>query len=206
MERTDQSPSIFFQFKPNIIKRKGKPVYLADAIDILCSQHVEEAIRDIVILPAHHDRNHMISALDVIRIISERTGIKDIRVIGNGKALIEYREQEHRGGLIDWIKLAATALLLMVGSGLAIMYFHADVNMHEVHSALHYIIAGEKSSRPFLISIPYSIGIGLGIAVFFDVFSIGKKKGNPGPLELEVYTYEKEIYSYKKDEEENEGD
>jgi stage V sporulation protein AA len=206
MGQINQSNSIFFQFKPNIVKRSGKPVYLTDVIDIFCSQHVEEAIRDIVILPAHHDRDRVITAIEVIRLINENTGISDIHVIGDGKALIEYKEQKPSNALIEWLRLVATALLLMIGSGLAIMYFHADVNMHQVHSALHYIITGEKSVRPLLISIPYSIGIGIGIAVFFDVFSIGKKKKKPGPLELEVYTYEKEISSYKKDEEENEGD
>lgn len=206
MDQTNQSAPIFFQFKPNIIKKRGKPVYLIDAIEILCSQHVEEAIKDIVILQAHHNRNHIITAIEVIRLISEKTGVSDIHVIGDGKALIEYKDQRPSNGLVDWLKLTAVALLLMIGSGLAIMYFHADVNMHQVHSNLHYIITGEKSSRPLLISIPYSIGVGIGIAVFFDVFSIGKKRGNPGPLELEIYTYEKEIFSYKRDEEEKEED
>ncbi len=204
MGQVDKSNPVFFQFKPNIVKRAGKPLYLLDAIDIFCSRQVEEAIKDIVILPAHHNGNHIITAIEVIRLISENAGISDVHVIGDGKALIEYKDQRPSNALMGWLRLVATALLLMIGSGLSIMYFHADVNMHQVHSALHYIITGERSTRPLLISIPYSIGIGIGIAVFFDVFSVGKKKGKPGPLELEVYTYEKEILSFRKDEEESE--
>lgn len=197
---------IFFQFKPNIVKKKGNPVYLTDAVDIFCPREVKEALKDIVILPASHDRNHVITAIEVIRLINENTGIYDVHVIGDGKALIEYKAQKHPNVLVEWLKLLATVLLLMIGSGLSIMYFHADVNMQQVHSILHYIITGEKSMRPLLISIPYSIGIGIGIAVFFDVFSISKKKDKPGPLELEVYTYEKDIFSYRKDKEESEED
>nr|WP_243426283.1 stage V sporulation protein AA [Caldicoprobacter guelmensis] len=204
MEPVNGNSSVFFQFKPNIVKKTGEPVYLTDVIEIFCPQGVKESIDDMIVVPADQNKDHVITAIEVIRLISEKAGISDIRVIGDGKALIEYKEPQSSKVIVGLLKAVLTALLLMIGSALAIMYFHADVNMHQVHSTLHYIITGEKSARPLLISIPYSIGIGIGIAVFFDVFSIRRKRHRPGPLELEVYTYEKEFYSYRKDEEEKE--
>ena len=46
------------------------------------------------------------------------------------------------------------------------MNFHEDVSMREVHIALYEIITGERNEYPYLLQIPYSIGLGLGMIVF----------------------------------------
>ena len=81
------------------------------------------------------------------------------------------KKESKKIDLINFIKLAITCFLLFVGSGLAIMYFHADVNMHQVHETLIIAITGKESISPYWINIPYSIGIGIGIALFFGYFS-----------------------------------
>ena len=45
---------------------------------------------------------------------------------------------------------------------------------------------------PAILSVPYSIGIGLGIIIFFNHFSKLSLTEDPTPLEIEMTTYEKE--------------
>lgn len=52
-----------------------------------------------------------------------------------------------------------------------------------------------------MFSISYSIGIGAGIAIFFEVINKLKNKENPGPLELEIHQADKEIRDYLRDQE-----
>ena len=51
---------------------------------------------------------------------------------------------------------------------------------------------GENKEIPKLLSIPYSIGLGLGIIVFFNHFTKISLTQDPTPIEIEMTTYEKE--------------
>jgi stage V sporulation protein AA len=111
-------------------------------------------------------------------------------------------------------KVCLVATLLFIGSALAVMNFHEDVGMHAVHSKVYKFLTGRKFENPFIIQIPYTIGIGLGMIIFFNHFSKGKiDKHQPSPLEIEVFTYEKEkdecmidLYKNQVEQEENEND
>lgn len=197
-------PKFYFQFKPNIYQSPEKPVVVRDVIELSGPVDVTDSILDTIIIPAGINSPVVITAMDIIHIIQSFEPDSQIFLVGEGKTLIEPSEPSSKNKIYDWAKLIISAVLTFIGAGLAIMYFHADVNMEEVHRALFSIVTGKENNRPYIISIPYSIGIGVGIALFFDVFSIGKKKNKPGPLELELYNYETDVYSYIRDEEEKE--
>lgn len=50
------------------------------------------------------------------------------------------------------------------------MNFHEDVSMRDVHIALYEMITGERNEYPYLLQIPYSIGLGLGMIIFLIMF------------------------------------
>ncbi len=68
--------------------------------------------------------------------------------------------------------------------------------MRDVHIALYEIITGERNDYPYLLQIPYSIGLGLGMIVFFN--HIFKKRLNeePSPLEVEMFNYQLDLDQY----------
>ncbi len=45
---------------------------------------------------------------------------------------------------------------------------------------------------PAILSIPYSVGLVIGVLVFFNHFSKFKVTDDPTPIEIEMSTYEKE--------------
>ena len=59
-------------------------------------------------------------------------------------------------------------------------------------SKKYYLFFEESKEVPKLLSIPYSIGLGLGIIVFFNHFSKITLTQDPTPIEIEMTTYEKE--------------
>ena len=61
-------------------------------------------------------------------------------------------------------------LLLFIGAALAIIYFHEDVSMQQVHQRLYYMITGEFNAQPLLFQIPYSLGLGLGMVLFLIMY------------------------------------
>lgn len=95
-----------------------------------------------------------------------------------------------------YIVLVLAWLLLFFGAGLAIMNFHTDVSMKEVHIRIVELVTGKRVEHPLWFQIPYSLGIGLGMVLFFN--HIFKKRFNeePNPLEVELYMYQENLNDY----------
>ncbi|HHV78126.1 MAG TPA: hypothetical protein GXX40_00690 [Firmicutes bacterium] len=90
-------------------------------------------------------------------------------------------------------KAIVVSALLAVGSATAIMNFHSDVNMREVQCEVFKMITGVRTSQPLLLQIPYSIGIAIGVLVFFNHLRMGGRRDEPSPLEVEMYLYDRNV-------------
>lgn len=192
------SQEVYFQFKSNPQVDIGKPVYLKDIAYISCTDELRFQAENIEILPRAIEASYAIRAVDIIQLIKDNMSYATVNLLGKENMLLEPRNAAAKPSSIrTFLTVLLTAILLFIGAGLAIMYFHEDVNMDETHKTIYKMITGVRDEKPHLISIPYSIGLGLGIATFFDVFSLDKKDNKPGPLEIELYKYNKDIEEYK---------
>ncbi len=194
----DNSEEVYIQFKSNPQVTFGKPICIKDVAYISCSNELRFNIENIEVLPQATQKSYKIRAVDITQLIRDNMENITVNLLGKENILVEPRDgtgKPHR--LKTFFTVFAASLLLFIGAGLAIMYFHEDVNMHDTHRSMYELLTGIKNDRPLIISIPYSIGLGLGIAVFFDVFSLDRKDDKPGPLEIEIYKYNKDIEEYK---------
>lgn len=80
-------------------------------------------------------------------------------------------------------------ILLFFGSALAIAWFHADVNMLDAQRQIYRLLCGQEVENTLLLVIPYAVGVGLGVAVFYSL--IGKKK-TVSPLDIQLDQYRKD--------------
>jgi stage V sporulation protein AA len=79
---------------------------------------------------------------------------------------------------------------------MGIMNFHDDVSMQSVQEKLYTIITGKNTSKPLLFQIPYSLGLGLGMILFFNHVFRKRINEEPSPLEVEMFNYQQDIDSY----------
>lgn len=190
--------NIYLQLKEHIKREAGQAIYLEDIAGLACSIDIKDKIGKLLVQSGHEVGITTINAVDIVEIVRSAMPSAMVFSIGAAKVSIHlYKEKESRkSDIISLMKVALTGFLLFIGSGLAIMYFHADVNMHEVHEAIYSAVTGEKAAGSYWISIPYSIGIGLGIALFFGIFPNKKRSKTPDPMEIGIYKYRKDIDSY----------
>lgn len=195
---------VYLQLKSNITKDPGQVLYLKDIANLSCHPDIKKRLEKLVVLPKGEMSFIVMDAIDIVEII--RLAMPSLLVfsIGEMKTLIEVNSEKDKSGKVLWtyIKVAITCILLFLGSGLAIMYFHEDVNMHEVHRNILLAITGENKADSYWLSIPYSIGIGMGIALFFGAFPNKRQKETPDPLKISMYQYNQDINSYLESEEE----
>ncbi|WP_245688082.1 stage V sporulation protein AA [Salimicrobium halophilum] len=117
----------------------------------------------------------------------------EVRFLGPVSTLIKEDQQKRKRSIF---LLFSVWILLFIGSGMAIMNFHYDVSMSEVHQRIHFLFTGEEVERPWLIQIPYSIGLGLGMLLFFNRWPARTVKKEPSPLDVEVFKYQEDLDQY----------
>lgn len=193
----DDKTTVFLRLRNRAyIKPYGK-ILLGDIAQIIAPDKYEKMLRELKIYQAKEEDRHLIviDFMQIIRVISNKFPEMNIKTVGNPEIIIEIITKD----LIKKPKLLAVIfvwILLFIGSGLAIMNFHQDVSMQEVHQRLYYLITGIEKKRPLILQIPYSFGIGTGMVLFFN--HVFKKKINeePSPLEVEMFLYQKNLDQY----------
>ncbi|HHU49696.1 MAG: stage V sporulation protein AA [Caldicoprobacterales bacterium] len=195
------SNEVYFQFKPYYQKQSGQKANLGDFIELSAAEDIKKRIENIPVFPYGISRPVRLTSVQIIGLIKQEINNISVTPIGESSALYKPAKRKKENPLLVFLRVAFSMLLLFFGSALAIMYFHSDVNMNEAHKMIYYLISGEKVSRPVLFSLSYSVGIGAGIFIFFEVYNKIKNKDNPGPLELEMHQSEKELRDYLRDQE-----
>ncbi|WP_410514748.1 stage V sporulation protein AA [Paenibacillus sp. BR2-3] len=196
------APDIYIQLKNRVTLPKGKAVTLRDVALLITEPEWEELLYSMqLIQPEQSDGNLvLIDLLTVIPRIRELLPEANIKPIGEGRTIVEIEGQREARKPSKSL-FVLVWLLLFFGSALTIMNFHADVNMLEVQIRTVEMLTGHRDEHPYVFQIAYSLGIGLGMVIFFN--HLFKKKWNeePTPLEVEMFLYQKNIDQYVMNEE-----
>ena len=73
------------------------------------------------------------------------------------------------------------------------MTFNNDANVRDVFQELYRLVTGTDAQGTTILDLTYSIGLALGILVFFNHFAKWKLNTDPTPLEVEMRLYEDNI-------------
>ncbi|PTX50872.1 stage V sporulation protein AA [Melghirimyces profundicolus] len=187
------SGQVFLQMKKRIRAKPDQVLRVGDVAVVLAEK--KEELESLPVSRPNDMEGDLaiVDLMDVIRVLRVKDPDLDIRTVGLPQTLVEFHSPRT---IPPAAAVAAVWLLLFVGSGLAIMNFHTDVSMKEVHERIYYLMTGVQTSRPLILQIPYSLGIGLGMVLFFNHVFRGKFNEEPSPLELEVFLYQENIDQY----------
>lgn len=177
---------------------KVSPTYevkLGDVAQLAGDSSVVELLQnEIVYKITAHDKTHVvIDVMKVIEIIQQKASHLQINLLGSGQTLVEIIYEKKKTHPIFF---GLVWLLLFIGAALAIIYFHEDVSMQQVHQRLYYMITGEFNAQPLLFQIPYSLGLGLGMVLFFNHVFQKRINEEPSPLEVEMFQYQQSLGQY----------
>ncbi len=187
--------TVYIRMRNRIEKRLNEDVMLSDLAQVITADDLVEQLNNLIIYSiSESDRNIII--IDSTRVIKAIRSINqnlEIQIIGPAQTIIEVIFKKKNVSIPIFLLVW---LLLFIGSALTIMNFHEDVSMQAVHQKLYKIITGKEVEKPLIFQIPYSIGLGLGMIIFFN--HVFKKRFNeePSPLEVEVFSYQQALDQY----------
>jgi len=188
---------IYLQPKEKVYIDPNAPLIVGDVCEISGEDTLVDQIKKIEIFNGPYINTiFVITLLQIIKNIINRFPEVKINILSERDVLIEVKKQQYNK-LLYFLKMFLVCILLFIGAGTAIMNFHADVNMDVVQRNFYEFITGNRVNNPLWISIPYSIGIGIGMFLFFNHISLKDRKSNkPSPLDLELNSYQTTIDDY----------
>lgn len=185
---------VYIRLKYRAKIKPNEPILLKDIANIIGHDEVTEKVGNLVLGKFSKDKDVFILDVTVVlqAIFLHYPGLS-MDTYGPSQTIVEVIRKKKKVSRIGFI---VVWLILFVGAAFAIMNFHEDVSMRQMHERLYYMITGEHSKHPFIFQIPYSIGLGLGMILFFN--HIFKKKFNdePSPMEVEMFNYQQELDQY----------
>lgn len=185
----------YIRLHHRVLVQPNRKVYLHDIAQIIANPEVKDPLSKLLIYEvSESDRNIIIiDVIQVVKEISQAFPILGIEMLGPTQTIVEVVYNKNKYSLPLFL---LTWLLLFFGAALTIMNFHEDVGMEEVHQKIYEMVTGRKDEKPLLFQIPYSIGLGVGMIVFFN--HVFKKRLNeePSPLEVEMFNYQQDLDQY----------
>ena len=171
-------------------------VTLGDILSMECSnQNVIPRLKTIKVMKMQEKtgQRKVISILKIIKLIHEIYPNMDVQNLGETDIIVTYEEQKTTGMISHLIKTGFTAVLTFIGAAFAIMTFNNDVSVRKLFSQIYQLMTGIKPQGSTILELSYSIGLTIGILLFFNHFGKKKFSVDPTPLEVQMRTYENEI-------------
>lgn len=187
---------IYIKPAKKIALANNKKVYVKDVADVFAPESILKQVKNVKLLEIKENKrkNYLITIIDIISAIDKALPGHTLNNVGEMDTVVEYSPKKSKdNSIFKIIKIAAITIILFAGSSTAIMSFHSDSQMAKVLENYYYIFFNEKVENPFIVDFPYSIGLALGITVFFNHFSGKKLTTDPTPIEVEMSVYETEV-------------
>lgn len=173
-----------------------KEIYIKDVCKVSAEKNVADKVNSIKLLQIERDvdAKYLISVIDIIKAIKKSYPDYTVNNVGEMDTLVDYKPYKNeKNNFLKWLKITFITIVLVAGSATAIMSFHTDAQMPQVFKNYYKIFFGKESEKPLIIDIPYSIGLAVGIIVFFNHFAGKKLTDDPTPIEVEMSMYDTEV-------------
>lgn len=173
-----------------------KEIQLKDVADVYSDDSaIMNKCKALRIKTIHSDRTkrYIESTLDVIKKLMEIDSTLQINNMGEVDFIIDYHKPKKPNMVWQWTKTIFVCIICFCGASFAIMTFNNDVSVTDVFKEIYKIIMRQESSGFTILEVSYSVGLALGIVVFFNHFAKFKISTDPTPLEVEMRLYEDNI-------------
>ncbi|NNU89028.1 MULTISPECIES: stage V sporulation protein AA [Anoxybacillus] len=186
--------TIFLKMRHRIQVKPNATIRVGDVAQVVATKRIDDIVQTPIYTVQKKDRNIVI--IDVMHVMKALMNVvpqDDIQSLGPSQTIVEVVCEKKRWG---YLYVPIVWLLLFIGSGLAIMNFHEDVSMQQVQQRLYRVITGKEVEKPLWFQIPYSLGLGLGMILFFNHFFKKRINEEPSPLEVEMFQYQQSLDQY----------
>lgn len=138
-------------------------------------------------------KRYVVSIMHIIEISDRIFENVSVQNIGETECVVEFKHRISRNSVLDIVKIIVVCIIIFFGAGFSIMSFNNDIDVSKMFSQIVSRFSVNRETGVKILETCYSIGIGLGIIVFYNHFFNRKLSKDPTPVEVEMQKYEQEI-------------
>ncbi len=153
----------------------------------------------------YEEKRCVVSVLKIIELIEDTCPDVTVESLGETEVLIERINVDTHKGWQQALKAFFIALISFCGTAFTIMAYHNDIGIADVFTRIHQIVMGSEPEGVSALEIAYSVGLSLGIIVFFNHVGGRRLTKDPTPIEVEMRKYETDVNNALVDTAEREG-
>ncbi len=170
-------------------------VYVSDVASLRCQD--KQLTAKLNTVKVYHfskqeARRCVISALHVIKLLEETCPDISVEVIGESDILLEWVDVPRKPWK-QWLKVAFVCLICFFGTAFTIMAYHNDVSINTLFGSIYKIVMNREPQGITLMEVSYSIGLAVGISVFFNHVGTKRITKDPTPIEVAMRIYEEDV-------------
>ena len=171
-------------------------VYLKDIVMMECpDKNLLPKLQTLKVLKIQDkkEQRYVVSVLKIIACFHEKYPQVEVQNLGETDIIITYEKQQTPSYVWHICKVVVVAAIIFFGSAFSIMAFNNDVGGTELFGQIYELVMGKKSDGFTVLEITYSIGLTLGILIFFNHFGKKRFTVDPTPMEVQMRLYENDI-------------
>jgi stage V sporulation protein AA len=172
---------IYAQLKERVVFAPHAPLFLRDVAKVTPE---DEQVLSLPVACPGEAGVWKLDSLALAQAITRGKPQAQVTLLGPDVCYVHRVAHAPRGRFYH-LRLAAALVLLTVGSALALAWFHSDVDMPAAQKEIFALLAGGPPENPLLIHIPYALGVGLGVALFYSL--LGRTSISPMEIKLKEY-------------------
>lgn len=178
------------------VEVQSPDVYLKDLGSVRCMDNTVSA--KMKAIKVHHfgkdeTKRCVISSLKLVELMEQTAQNVTVQLVGEPDVLVEWISVNKHKGWHQWLKTALVCLVSFFGTGFTIMAYHNDVGINEVFTEVYRMVMNREPGGLNVLEVSYSIGLALGIIVFFNHVGGRRLTKDPTPIEVAMRNYEEDV-------------
>lgn len=178
------------------VEVQAQDVYLRDVGSVRCMDAVISA--KMKALKIHHFQTEgvkrcVISVLKIVELMEQECPNITVQVVGEADVLVEWIRVNKHKGWQQWLKIVPVCMVTFFGTAFTIMAYHNDVGINDVFAEVYRMVMNQEPKGLNVLEVSYSIGLALGIIVFFNHVGGRKITKDPTPIEVALRNYEEDV-------------
>ena len=170
-------------------------VFLKDVASVECEDAAVLArCRAMKVYRFHGEQKRtVISSLKLIQLICRECPGVLVQSVGESDVLIEKVKVDKKNGFKVWSKIVVVSLVCFFGTASTLVAYNSDVAVRDIFEEVYEVFMDKPPGPVNVLELTYSIGLALGITLFYNHIGRRRITSDPTPIEVSMRNYERDV-------------